>query len=62
MPNGFEAFKLKLETKIYRYRFNMRRFGPVLFFGAKLTRRLGLRALHEPMRRRMNEIHQAQLK
>ncbi len=62
VPNAFEALKLKLETKIYRYRFNMRRFGPVLFFGAKLTRRLGLRALHEPMRRRMNEIHQAQLK
>lgn len=62
VPGALEDLKLRLETKIFRYRFNMRRYGAALFFGAKLTRRLGLRSLHEPLRQRMNAIHQAQLK
>ncbi len=62
VPGRLEDFKLRIETKLFRYKFNMRRFGAKLFLMEKLTRKLGLRAMYEPIRCRMNDIHPAQLK
>lgn len=62
VPRGVEALKLKVEQKLYLWRFGMKRYGGALFWSEKLSRLFKLRAANTRIRLRMNDIHQAQLK
>lgn len=62
VPRGFEALKLKIEQKLYLWRFGMKRYGSTLFWSEKLSRALKLRGANTRIKLRMNDIHQAQLK
>jgi hypothetical protein len=53
---------LWVRNKIAIWRFGLRRFGPVLFIGGKITRRLGPKGIDAHFRQRMVEITMRYLK
>lgn len=53
---------LALRNKLAIWSFGLRRFGPIIFLGEKLTRQIGLRGPHARIRERMRSIQTAHLK
>ncbi|WP_417269039.1 sulfotransferase family protein [Celeribacter sp.] len=61
-PTTMERFKLALQHKLYRWRFGTRTYGPLLYWGEKLSRKLGLSTLNARLAARISERHRATLK
>lgn len=62
VPGAAERARLRLQDRLHRWKFGMKRHGALLFWGEKLTRALGLKEMHRRLRLRMNRNQQAYLK
>jgi hypothetical protein len=61
-PTAFEARMLTFENRWKRWRFNMLRYGVVLFFATHAARALGLKSLYRRLRQRQENIRTARRK
>ncbi len=61
-PGPLARLRLRAQDRLAVGRFRLERYGPLLWSGELLARRLGLRALHEPLRRKLQEIDRKHLK
>lgn len=61
-PNALELRSLRLENRIKRWQFNMRRYGIGLFLMTHTARVLGLKTLHQQLRQRQEDMRTAKRK
>lgn len=61
-PTRSERITLAANHKIYRWRFGTQAYGPVLFFGEKVSRRIGLRGVHRRITAQISDLHKHSLK
>ncbi len=57
-----DELRLRGQDRLARFRFRLDRYGPLLWAGETVTRRLGLEPLHRPLLRRVHEVDTRLLK